>query len=233
MNKCPTNTICINNIHVIYISLFLLVGMYLFTNNYIKGIYRSNNVDSINELEERLFKKLKKSNKDNKQLDIDIDIDSKLLRDDSRIINRDLEVLHNPLMPPLKRDHHSTGSYVGRMPINMETRGSGCDYQQVGVLHKVTNNSDEFTDPGNNDKTVILQLFGKPLYKGANTWNYYIMDKNNFKIPLTIGSDNCSDNQRGCKEIYNNDEISIEQYNGTFKVQILKFDAPKYIPYVY
>ena len=51
MNKCPTNTICINNIHVIYISLFLLVGMYLFTNNYIKGIYRSNNVDSINELE--------------------------------------------------------------------------------------------------------------------------------------------------------------------------------------
>ena len=218
MNKCPTNTICINNLHVIYISLFLLVGMYLFTNNYIKGVYKSNDVDSINELEQRLFKKLKKS---------------KPVRDNSRIVNRDLEVLHNPLMPPLKRDHHSTGSYVGRMPINIETRGSGGDYQQVGVLHKVTNNSAEFTDPGNNDKTVILQLFGKPLYKGANTWNYYIMDKNNFKIPLTIGSDNCSDNQRGCKEIYNNDEISIEQYNGTFKVQILKFDAPKYIPYVY
>ena len=43
MNKCPDNFICINNLHIIYISLFLLIIMYFFTNNYINNIYKKNN----------------------------------------------------------------------------------------------------------------------------------------------------------------------------------------------
>ncbi len=231
MNKCPTNTICINNVHVIYISLFLLLVMYLVTNNYIKNVYNSNNSDSIMALEKRLFTKLKGDTHTKRANHYD---DHRRIHEVREpIVNRDLEVLHNPLVPPLKREHAQRGPMVGQMPINIETRGSGGDYQQVDILHKVTNNSDEFTDPGNNDKTVLLNLFGKPLHKGANTWNYYIMDKNNFKIPLKIENHNCSDNTRGCKEIYDNEEITIEQYNGNFKVQILKFDSPKYIPYVF
>ena len=119
------------------------------------------------------------------------------------------------------------------MPINIETRESGGDYQQVGILHKTNNLDNDFDKPGNNDKTVILQLFGKPIYRGSTNWNYYIMDKNKFKIPLIINNENCDNYQRGCKELQNNDTINIPQYNGEFSVQILRFDAPKYIPYVY
>ena len=150
-----------------------------------------------------------------------------------RIENRDMGVLTNPLVPPLKRNYHLEEPSIGRMPINIETRESGGDYQQVGMLHKMNNIDGEFNKPGNNDKTVLLQLFGKPLYKASSNWNYYILDKNKFKIPLNINNNNCSDSHIGCHEINNNDEIDIEQYNGKFKAQILKFNAPKYIPYIY
>ena len=224
MNKCPENFICINNLHIIYISLFLLIIMYFFTNNYINNIYKNNNSETIKKLEEKLFKKID-HNTINRQTSIS--------NNNHRIVNRDMGVITNPLVPPLKRNYHLDEPSIGRMPINIETRESGGDYQQVGMLHKMNNIDGEFNKPGNNDKTVLLQLFGKPLYKASSNWNYYIMDKNNFKIPLNINNNNCSDSQMGCPEINNNDEIDIEQYNGKFKAQILKFNAPKYIPYIY
>ena len=52
------------------------------------------------------------------------------------------------------------------------------------------------------------------------------------KIPISIDGKSCSDEQIGCREIYNDNEITIPQYNGVFKVQVYKFDAPKYIPYI-
>ena len=224
MNKCPDNFICINNLHIIYISLFLLIIMYFFTNNYINNIYKNNNSETIKRLEENLFKKIEHNNINRK---------NSINNTSHRIENRDMGVLTNPLVPPLKRNYHLEEPSIGRMPINIETRESGGDYQQVGMLHKMNNIDGEFNKPGNNDKTVLLQLFGKPLYKSSSNWNYYIMDKNNFKIPLNINNNNCSDSQMGCPEINNNDEIDIEQYNGKFKAQILKFNAPKYIPYIY
>lgn len=223
MNKCPDNFICINNLHIIYISLFLLIILYFFTNNYINNIYKNNNSETIKKLEEKLFKKIEQNTIRKNSIN----------NNSQRIVNRDMGVLTNPLVPPLKRNYHVDEPSIGMMPINIETRESGGDYQQVGMLHKMNNIDGEFNKPGNNDKTVLLQLFGKPLYKASSNWNYYIMDKNNFKIPLNINNNNCSDAQRGCPEINNNDEIDIEQYNGKFKAQILKFNAPKYIPYIY
>ena len=43
------------------------------------------------------------------------------------------------------------------MPINIETRGSGGDFQQVGILSKQTIDEDGKT-PGNNTDTNILPL---------------------------------------------------------------------------
>ena len=233
MNTCPENTICINNLHMIYISLILLVSMYFFTNSYISTIYKTNNLDSIRRLEEKIFKQISDNQSHNVTDHNKPQVFPVVETIPTPIVNRDMDVLTNPLTPPLKRNYHLETPSIGRMPINIETRESGGDYQQVGTLHKTTNIDNGFDKPGNNDKTVILQLFGKPIYKASSNWNYYIKDKNSFKIPLNINNRNCSDAQIGCPEINNNDDINIEQYNGSFKVQILKFDAPKYIPYIY
>jgi len=205
--------------------------MYFFTNSYVSTIYKTNNSDSIRQLEETIFRKINDKQSHyltdhNKHKIVDKEIHTP-------IVNRDLDVLTNPLIPPLKRNYHLDTPSIGRLPINIETRESGGEYQQVGTLYKTTNIDNGFDKPGNNDKTVILQLFGKPIYKASSNWYYYVTDKNNFKIPLNINNRNCSDTHNGCSEINNNDEINIEQYNGSFKVQILKFDAPKYIPYIY
>ena len=146
--------------------------------------------------------------------------------------------LKNPLMPPLSRNyrHDLYGTRTipkGAVPINIETRGSGGDYQQIGILYK-----DAITDgekePGSNTDSNILPLFGKPTYKGSSQWNYYTAtDKyNQIKVPITIDNNNCTD-ERGCKEINEGDSISIPAYNGNFKANIYKLESPRYIPNVY
>ena len=87
--------------------------------------------------------------------------------------------------------------------------------------------------PGNNDESVILGLYGKQTYKGSNRWLYYVIsEKNSIKIPLKIEDVDCTSDNRGCKELMNGDTINVPQYNGEFQVNIYKFDAPRYIPYV-
>ena len=58
------------------------------------------------------------------------------------------------------------------MPINIKTRGDGGPYQQLGTVFKKTNIDETFGTPGNNDKNVILSLYGKPTYLGSRHFNY-------------------------------------------------------------
>jgi hypothetical protein len=134
----------------------------------------------------------------------------------------DLRVISNPLYPPLQRG----------IPINVETRESGGDYQQVGILSKNTITDGEGT-PGNNTDTVVLPLYGKPTYRGSNKWLYYTeTDKlHPVKIPVTYKNKDCTDDQ-GCEEIYDGDSVVIPSYNGDFKVKIYKLNKPRYIPFV-
>ena len=54
----------------------------------------------------------------------------------------------------------------------------------------------------------------------------------NIKIPLIKQNVNCMEPNRGCAEIQNGETVSIEAYNGDFKVNIYNYNAPKYIPYI-
>ena len=100
--------------------------------------------------------------------------------------------LKNPLMPPLSRNyrHDLYGTRTipkGSVPINIETRGSGGDYQQIGILYK-DSVIDEEKAPGNNTDANVLPLFGKPVYRGASRYNYYTAtDKyNQVNVPIII-----------------------------------------------
>ena len=232
MNTCPQGFICVNNFHIIYITIISLIILYGFRNQYYKDIY-----DKLkhNEL------KTNSQSTSVQPLDFELKqpkVEPQVLQPDilpqEIIINnrdRDLAVINDPLYPPLQRNYNVPN--VKLMPINIETRESGGDYQQIGMLHKKENIDKAIDKPGNNDDSVILGLYGKPTYRGSNRWLYYVIsEKNSIKIPLKIEDVDCTSDNRGCKELMDGDTINVSQYNGEFQVNIYQFDAPRYIPYV-
>ena len=135
------------------------------------------------------------------------------------IINQqpELSLAHKRIYDPLHAPErtypnrsYETRMRQNRMPINVSTRGDVHNYQQIGILS---------TDG------EILPLYGKPTYQGSNHWNYYTETSNNVKIPINM-------DERGQKEINNEEEIAISATNKTYKTTIYSLDAPKYIPYL-
>lgn len=145
-----------------------------------------------------------------------------------RVLDHNIERIINPLLPPER-------SYVNTygIPTNIPSRGFSGGYQQVGSLSKTTVR-DETTEPGNNNKSVILPLFGQPTYPGSHKWNYYTTTDKHAMVKMTFkvgGKD--SDDRHGVNELMSGDQIQIPEYNGNFDVKVYQFDQPKYIPFVY
>ena len=118
------------------------------------------------------------------------------------------------------------------MRINIETREKADDFKQLGICTKVTNVNKDFNNPGNNDDSIILPLWGKRLYRRSNNWHYHVIsDRNNYKIPINIDNKQCADTN-GCRELMDDDVIEVPEYNGQFKIKLYKIEAPRYIPFV-
>jgi hypothetical protein len=246
MNGCPDGFICINNFHMIYLSIISLMILYIIINQYYKEIHSNMNtikkikpyiITSDIDPEEGTETKILKQKQTQlelekeKQLVLQKELELQQIKDQQQ--HRDRAVINDPLYPPLKRNYN-TPDIRGGIPINIETRESGGDYQQIGILHKKENTDKSLDKPGNNDENIILALYGKPMYRRSQNWLYYVIaERNNIKIPLTIDGVNCTSDNRGCKELMEGDTVTIPQYNGEFQVQIYKFDAPRYIPYVF
>jgi hypothetical protein len=133
----------------------------------------------------------------------------------------------NPLLPPERSYEQTYG-----VPINIPTRGESGGFQQVGMLYKESIESEEI-EPGNNNSSQILGLYGKPIRPGSSKWSYYTSSDghNSIKMPLSHKGKQCGQDY-GCDELYDGDNLSIPSYNGNFKVNIYKYDKPRYIPYV-
>jgi len=145
-----------------------------------------------------------------------------------KIMDHNIERIINPLLPP-ERSYVSTYG----IPTNIPSRGFSGGYQQVGSLSK-TEISDENSLPGNNNKSVILPIFGQPVYPGSHKWNYYTTTDKNAMVKMTFkvsGKD--SDDRHGVNELMSGDQVQIPEYNGNFDVKIYQFDQPKYIPFIY
>ena len=106
------------------------------------------------------------------------------------------------------------------IPINIRTRGSPTEYQQMGIL---TNTSDS------ND---VRPLYGRQTYQGSNQWNYYSsLDSNlSTKIPIFKATNKCTD-ERGCQEINEGDNVTIGNISAT-QYTFTKYsnDDYRYIP---
>ena len=108
------------------------------------------------------------------------------------------------------------------IPVNIETRGLGLDYSQLGILTR------------GNGSDMILPLMGRRLMSGLDKWQYYTISNTgnmNTKLPVSLKGRSCS-GEYGCDSIMNGDMVYVEGYNDTFRVTVYETSKFNYIPYI-
>ena len=99
----------------------------------------------------------------------------------------------------------------------MATRGLPETYQSMGIVR---------TESGE-----LLPLFGRRVASRSDRFNYYTRTDTNNPIPLPINYKrrDCQDDV-GCDELFDGDEIDIAPTNQKAKVTVYRFNGPTYIP---
>lgn len=84
------------------------------------------------------------------------------------------------------------------------------EYKQVGILTYE-----------NQMGNIILALFGRPIHRSRNKWQYYTMtDKNrSIKLPIKINGKN-GNSMYGVDELYTDEDVYVEGFKDTFKTTI-------------
>ena len=98
--------------------------------------------------------------------------------------------------------------------INIPTRGEAPPYTRIGILTKTTNEKNR--DP------KVLQVYGRPTYRGSDFWNYYA-SHDGVHIPIYNKGVNC-DRPRGCDEIYTDGEgvVDMNAFESSYRLEIYK-----------
>ena len=104
----------------------------------------------------------------------------------------------DPFQPPLQ-------------DIHINTRIKNSEYSQMGIL----------TREESDKHPVILPLMGRTINRGDKIQYYTISNSgsNNTKLPIKKNGKYCT-SERGCSELYSNDEVYVEGYKNSFKVTI-------------
>ena len=97
------------------------------------------------------------------------------------------------------------------------TRGLPETYQSMGIVR---------TESGE-----LLPLFGRRVASRSDRFNYYTRTDTNNPIPLPINykKRDCQDDV-GCDELFDGDEIGIAPTNQKAQVTVYRFNGPTYIP---
>jgi len=97
------------------------------------------------------------------------------------------------------------------------TRGAPDSYQQMGVL----------TGPDGK----VLPLYGRRTAPRSDYFNYYTRTDtyNPVALPVLYKRKDCQDNQ-GCSELFNGDEVKLAATGEAAKVTLYGFDGPRYVP---
>jgi len=211
--KCPPGVICIENMTLVFIVLFILLILYLGYTKFMNNTYNAKGVVSSNvEYNFNVSDKNKSS----------IGLYPQPGYSFSNIEN---DVLLNPYQAPLRDNRifpNSNISFANKIPINVPTQSYDANYRQVGILTRIGGN-----------KETILPLMGRPLITNRDKWNFYAMSEKNNMLKLPIihkGKNGMS--QNGCDDVYSGDTITVDGYNDSFKVSTYENNLPQYIPYI-
>lgn len=215
--RCPPGVFCIENMTIVIILLLIgLVGLYFYKSSTSLLSYNRPS-SSINIYEEELVNR-------RPNYDFISNIFTKPKNTYSTIPD---DVLMNPYNPPLRDDRYILhdldirGSPTSgiRIPINIQTQSVDTTYRQVGILTRM------------NGREQILPLMGKPLFTNRDKWNFYTMNENNVKLPISNKKKSCT-NEYGCDNLYNGDTVYVEGYDGPFKVTSYDNNVMRYLPFL-
>jgi len=105
---------------------------------------------------------------------------------------------------------------IASIPINIPTQGLPESFQSVGMI---------------NINGDALPLYGRRTNASSNRWNYYTRTNtfNPVPVPLRVSKRDCMD-QVGCDELMSGDNVHLEGLGQHGKVNMYRFDGPKYIP---
>jgi hypothetical protein len=215
MKKCPKGVICIENISMVIIILFLIIIVYLMYIN----VINKQNIQITNKTNDKVVIKEQKNN----------GLYGSWIYPNYPYNNLPENVLLNPMYPPLSDERYLIPSlnYIppGTVPINVSTNVGAVEtpYRQIGILTPLNSSS----------KDNILPLMGRPLFIRRSLWNYYTISNqhNNVKLPITVkGRSGLNDN--GVDQLYSGDRVYIEGANEVYKVTIYENSTIKYIPFI-
>lgn len=135
------------------------------------------------------------------------------LSNDDIVKTYDYRKIYDPLENPTKRvDKSSLPHLAIKQLFDISTRGETDNFQQVGVLVAA--------DLDNTNK--LIKLFGRKKYPHSETYEYYVQVNN--------GNDNIKFPLKQTKEIFNKDEVHIDELNRNYTASIYENDSPRYYP---
>jgi len=121
--------------------------------------------------------------------------------------------------------HNSDNNINSIIHPNKLPEYDNMDYQQIGIL-----TANEF-----DKEPIVLPLLAKKIKNNRDRWNYYTAsDKNNMmRLPIKHNNMHCDDNI-GCNEINDGDNLNIDIYKGRiFTATIYKKQSPQYFAEIY
>lgn len=215
--RCPPGVICIENITITIIILFIL-GASLF---YFKS---QNSSTKSNETQQP-----QSPEKITREIIInDGGISSGLFpRPNYSYSNMPNDILLNPYAPPYRDDRIFPFNVDPRgaipipiqVPINISTSAVDTTYRQVGILKRV------------NGQETLLPLMGRPLFTNRDKWQFYTLNENNIKLPVTFKQRSCT-SEYGCDNIYTGDSVYVDGIDAVFKATMYDNAVYKYIPFI-
>jgi hypothetical protein len=143
----------------------------------------------------------------------------------NRLVEHNYDRNINPTLP---RERQFPNTYG--IPININTRGI-TGTQQIGILYKEAT-ANESSNIGVGDSKII-PLYGRPTYPGSNKWAYHTATDGPhvLRMPIKVNGRVCNQDN-GCSELSTDDSVTVDAYNGTFKIQLHDHDTPTYIPHI-
>ena len=230
MEICPVGFFCFDkNTFILVILVAIIITVYYINLNNSKLEIQKNNLQEEKESYKMLQNRLDKATSDiqqiknnNRETSIIDAIERNNIKDDMYVVNKDYQRVVNPLMGPERSFPYRINRHG--VPINIPTRGYSGNYQQVGAL---------IQDGTDDSSKKILPLYGKPTYPGSRSWLYYTGTDgfSSVKLPIENKGRSCQ-GDHGCQEIMDGEDISINGYDSTFKVNLYNLDKPRYIPYI-
>ena len=212
MKKCPPGVICIENYSMFFIVVCVLILIYITYTTIFKQSIVVNNSPS-----EKIV--IKDITRENTGLNSWFGgwIPS------WPYTNLPSDPLLNPYAPPYRDDRVFPFNLDPRgtvpIPINISTSAVDTTYRQVGILKRV------------NGAEMLLPLMGRPLFTNRDKWQFYTLNENNIKLPVTFKQKSCT-SEYGCDNIYTGDSVYVDGIDAVFKATMYDSAIYKYIPFV-